>query len=145
MLTTKTTGMGADDNRSWNCGVEGPTDDAEVERLRNRQVKNFLTVMLLSIGMPMLLMGDEVRRTQHGDNNAYCHDNELTWFDWSLLAKHADVLRFVRLLNERRLLRDVEHEYHRTSLPELISQAKKSWHGVKLGEPDWSLLPTVWR
>ena len=60
MLTTKTTGMGADDNRSWNCGVEGPTDDAEVERLRNRQVKNFLTVMLLSIGMPMLLMGDEV-------------------------------------------------------------------------------------
>ena len=68
---------GADDNRSWNCGVEGPTDDPAVERLRNRQVKNFLTVTLLSLGMPMILMGDEVRRTQGGNNNAYCQDNEI--------------------------------------------------------------------
>ena len=74
---------GADDNRSWNCGVEGPTDDPEVERLRNRQVKNFLTLTLLSIGTPMLLMGDEVRRTQGGNNNAYCQDNEISWFDWT--------------------------------------------------------------
>jgi glycogen operon protein len=129
---------GADDNRSWNCGVEGPSDDPAVERLRNRQVKNFLTVTLLSIGMPMLLMGDEVRRTQQGNNNAYCHDNELNWFDWSLIDNHADVLRFVKLLNERRLLRDVEHEYQRISLPQLILHAKRSWHGVKLGQPDWS-------
>ena len=129
---------GADDNRSWNCGVEGPTDDPEIEQLRNRQVKNFLAVTLLSIGMPMILMGDEVRRTQGGNNNAYCHDNELNWFDWTLVAKHADVHRFVTLLNERRLLRSVEHERQRLSLAQLIQQANKSWHGVKLGQPDWS-------
>ena len=129
---------GADDNRSWNCGVEGPTDDPEIEQLRNRQVKNFLTVTLLSIGVPMILMGDEVRRTQRGNNNAYCHDNELNWFDWTLVAKHADVHRFVTLLNDRRLLRSVEHERQRWSLAQLIQQANKSWHGVKLGQPDWS-------
>ena len=87
---------GADDNRSWNCGVEGPTDDPEIERLRNRQVKNMLTVTLLSLGVPMMLMGDEVRRTQGGNNNAYCHDDESNWFDWTLVEKHADVLRFVQ-------------------------------------------------
>jgi len=129
---------GADDNRSWNCGVEGPTDDPEIEGLRNRQVKNFLTVTLLSIGVPMILMGDEVRRTQGGNNNAYCHDNELNWFDWTLVAKHADVHRFVTLLNERRLLRSVQHERQRLSLAQLIQQANKSWHGVKRGRPEWS-------
>ena len=72
------------DNLSWNCGVEGPTDDPDIERLRNRQVKNFLTVTLLAMGAPMLLMGDEVRRTQGGNNNAYCQDNEISWFDWRL-------------------------------------------------------------
>jgi glycogen operon protein len=128
---------GADDNRSWNCGVEGPTDDPEIEQLRNRQVKNFLAVTLLSIGVPMILMGDEVRRTQGGNNNAYCQDNELNWFDWTLVAKHADVHRFVTLLNERRLLRSVEHERQRLSLAQLIQQANKSWHGVKLNAPDW--------
>ena len=129
---------GADDNRSWNCGVEGPTDDPAVEKLRNRQVKNFLTVTLLSVGLPMILMGDEVRRTQRGNNNAYCHDNETNWFDWTLVAKHADVHRFVTLLNARRILRDVEHERQRISLAQLIRQANKAWHGVKLGQPDWS-------
>jgi len=129
---------GADDNRSWNCGVEGPTDDPEIEQLRNRQVKNFLAVTLLSIGVPMILMGDEVRRTQGGNNNAYCHDNELTWFDWTLVAKHADVHRFVTLLTERRLLRSVQHERQRVSLAQLIQQANKSWHGVKRGRPEWS-------
>jgi len=129
---------GANDNRSWNCGVEGPTDDPAVEKLRNRQVKNFLTVTLLSIGMPMILMGDEVRRTQRGNNNAYCHDNEINWFDWTLVTKHADVLRFVTLLNERRILRDVEHERQHLSLTELIAQANKAWHGTKIGQPDWN-------
>ena len=86
---------GADDNRSHNWGVEGPTDDPVVEKLRNRQVKNFLTVTMVSLGLPMILMGDEVRRTQQGNNNAYCQDNETSWFDWSLVAKHADVHRFV--------------------------------------------------
>ena len=107
---------GANDNRSWNCGVEGPTDDPAVEKLRNRQVKNFLTVTLLSLGVPMILMGDEVRHTQGGNNNAYCQDNEISWFDWTLLEKHADVHRFVTLLIARRLLRDVEHERQRISL-----------------------------
>jgi glycogen operon protein len=128
---------GADDNRSWNCGVEGPAEDPAVEQVRDRQVKNFLTVTMLSLGLPMMLMGDEVRRTQHGNNNAYCQDNETSWFDWALLARHADVHRFVTLLNARRALRDVEHERHRVSLTELIRQANKAWHGVRLHQPDW--------
>ncbi len=128
---------GADDNRSWNCGTEGPSDEPAIEALRNRQVKNFLTVTMLALGVPMILMGDEARRTQCGNNNAYCRDDESTWFDWSLLDKHADVQRFVALLTARRLLRDVEHEERRLSLNQLIAAADKSWHGVKLGQPDW--------
>jgi glycogen operon protein len=129
---------GSDDNRSWNCGVEGTTDDPAVEKLRSRQVKNFLTATLLSVGMPMILMGDEVRRTQRGNNNAYCQDNETSWFDWSLVEKRADVLRFASLLIERRRLRSTEHEHQRMSLNQLLGRAKCSWHGVKLGQPDWS-------
>ncbi len=128
---------GADDNRSWNCGVEGPSDDPAVERLRNRQVKNFLTVTLFSLGVPMIAMGDEVRRSQGGNNNAYCHDDETTWFDWNLLEKHADVLRFFKLFAARRLLRDVKHEHDRVSLSELLKGATHAWHGTKLHEPDW--------
>jgi len=129
---------GANDNRSWNCGVEGPTDDVEVEKLRNRQVKNFLAVTLLSAGLPMMTMGDEVRRTQWGNNNAYCHDDEMNWFDWALVTRHGDVLRFVKLLLSRRLLREIETELHLVSLEQLLREAKISWHGVKVGQPDWS-------
>ena len=129
---------GRDDNRSWNCGVEGPADDPEIERLRNRQIKNFLTVTMLSAGVPMFVMGDEVRRTQRGNNNAYCQDNDTSWFDWKLLSKHADVLRFVKLLIERRVLRDVEHERRRVSLNQTLREVKQGWHGVKLNQPDWS-------
>ena len=129
---------GTNDNRSWNCGVEGPTDDPTVEKLRNRQVKNFLTVTMLSVGMPMMLMGDEVRRTQRGNNNAYCQDNETSWFDWTYVTKHADVHRFVTLLNARRRLRDFEPENQRVSLNQLLRGANSAWHGVKLGQPDWS-------
>jgi glycogen operon protein len=129
---------GANDNRSWNCGVEGPTDDPTVEKLRNRQIKNFLTVTMLSVGMPMMLMGDEVRRTQAGNNNAYSQDDETSWFDWTLLAKHADVHRFVTLLNARRRLREFEPENQRISLNQLLRKAKSAWTGVKLGQPDWS-------
>ncbi len=128
---------GGDDNRTWNCGVEGPTDDPAIEELRNRQVKNFLAVTLLALGVPMILMGDEVRRTQLGNNNAYCHDDESTWFDWSLLDKHPDIQRFVSLLTKRRLLRDVAHEEQRVSLSRLIQQARQAWHGVRLDQPDW--------
>jgi len=129
---------GADDNRSWNCGVEGPSDDPAVEKLRNRQVKNLLTVTMLSLGVPMIVMGDEVRRTQRGNNNAYCQDSEIGWFDWSLLSRHGDVHRFVRLLIERRLMRDVEHEQCRMSLNQFLQASKHAWHGVKLWQPDWS-------
>jgi isoamylase len=128
---------GANDNRSWNCGVEGPTADPAVEELRNRQVKNFLTVTMMSLGVPMIVMGDEVRRTQGGNNNAYCHDNEANWFDWSLVKKHADVFRFVKLIIARRLLRDVANEQRRVSLTQMIRDANKAWHGVKLNQPDW--------
>jgi isoamylase len=128
---------GADDNRSWNCGVEGPTDDPAIESLRTRQAKNFLTVTILSAGMPMLLMGDEVRRTQRGNNNAYCQDDETSWFDWTLLSRQADLHRFVTLLNRGRLLRDVEHEQDRVALNELLRRADITWHGVRLHEPDW--------
>jgi glycogen operon protein len=128
---------GADDNRSWNCGVEGPSQDPEVEALRNRQVKNFLAVTLLSLGIPMILMGDEVRRTQSGNNNAYCHDDEMSWFDWTLVTKHADLLRFAKLLIARRLLRDTRPERERVSLRRWLRDARKVWHGVKLGSPDW--------
>jgi isoamylase len=129
---------GANDNRSWNCGVEGPTDDPAIEKLRNRQVKNFLTVTLLSLGLPMISMGDEVRRTQQGNNNAYCQDNEINWFDWTLVAKHADVHRFVTMINSRRLFRDLEPARQWLSLNEILLQANKAWHGVKLGQPDWA-------
>ncbi len=129
---------GCEENRSWNCGVEGPADDPTIESFRNRQVKNFLATVLLSGGVPMFVMGDEVRRSQHGNNNAYCQDNEITWFDWNLLTKHADVLRFVKLLIERRVTRDVEHEYRRASLSQVLREALQAWHGVKLNQPDWS-------
>jgi isoamylase len=129
---------GADDNRSWNCGVEGPTTDPEIERLRNRQVKNFVTITLLSLGLPMFLMGDEVRRTQHGNNNAYCQDNEMNWLDWSLLEDHADVRRFLKFLIARRLLRDTGPERKRMTLTQLIRDGIKGWHGVRLNQPEWS-------
>jgi glycogen operon protein len=129
---------GADDNRSGNYGIEGPTDDTEIEKLRNRQVKNFLITTLMSLGLPMITMGDEVRRTQHGNNNAYCHDDESTWLNWDLLKKHSDVYRFVQLVIHRRLMRDVAPEQQRMSLAQLLTVGLKGWHGVKLNQPDWN-------
>jgi glycogen operon protein len=129
---------GSNDNMSWNCGVEGPTDDPEIEALRNRQVKNFLTLLLLSAGTPMLLMGDEVRRTQGGNNNAYCHDAELNWLDWDLRERHADVHRFVKILNAFRKRRDVVLQGVDLSLNQLLDRARIEWHGVGLHQPDWN-------
>jgi glycogen operon protein len=128
---------GANDNRSWNCGVEGPSEDPAVENLRNRQIKNLLVATMFSVGVPMIVMGDEVRRTQRGNNNAYCQDNETSWFDWTLVNKHAEMHRFVTLLIARRRLRIVAPEFQRESLTQLIREAKKAWHGVKLNQPDW--------
>ncbi|MBK6886098.1 MAG: glycogen debranching protein GlgX [Tetrasphaera sp.] len=93
---------GESHNRSWNCGVEGPTDDPAVLTLRARQHKNLLTTLLLSQGVPMLAHGDEIGRTQSGNNNAYCQDNEITWMDWELTEAQADLLDFTRRLVELR-------------------------------------------
>jgi len=128
---------GSDHELSWNCGVEGPSADPAVEQLRNRQVKNFLAVNLLSAGVPMILMGDEMRRTQRGNNNAWCQDNEISWLDWSLRKTHADVHRFLRRLI--RLRSSVHPDPRRTgTLTQFLRSARIEWHGVKLGEPDWS-------
>ncbi|MDD2337533.1 MAG: glycogen debranching protein GlgX [Geobacteraceae bacterium] len=130
---------GSDENLSWNCGVEGPSDETEIEGIRNRQVKNFQTVTLVALGAPMLLMGDEVRRTQNGNNNAYCQDNELSWFDWDLLSVHNDVHRFCKHLVYRRLRRDFLPENNVImSLNQLLRKSRIEWHGVRLHQPDWS-------
>src|SRR6266700_395371 len=89
---------GTDDNRSWNCGAEGPTDDPEVNRLRERQQRNFLATLFLSQGVPMLVGGDERGRTQHGNNNAYCHDDELSWLHWLHDDRSERLLDFTRRL-----------------------------------------------
>jgi len=89
---------GSHDNLSWNCGGEGPTDDEEINLLRRRQVRNFATILLLSAGTPMILAGDEFGRTQCGNNNAYCQDNEISWFDWTLKEKNAALIVFVQKL-----------------------------------------------
>jgi glycogen operon protein len=87
---------GTDANYSDNCGMEGPSDSADVEDLRNRLIKNFLVTLFVSRGIPMLLAGDEFRRTQRGNNNAYCQDNAISWVDWSFLEKHREIHRFTR-------------------------------------------------
>ena len=129
---------GSSNNESWNCGVEGISDDPVVERLRERQIRNALVLNLLSVGTPMLLMGDEVRRTQHGNNNAYCQNNELSWFDWKLCHKHADLHRFVQLLIRLRLRFATNRNGNFLSLAEFIERAKIQWHGVHLWAPDLS-------
>ena len=128
---------GADYNRSWNCGAEGSTSDQEIERLRNRQVKNFLTLTLLATGTPMLLMGDEVRRSQRGNNNAFCQDNEVSWFDWTLLDQHAGIHRFVMTLIAFRMNRVLPGDRLDMTLNELLRRQPFQWHGVKLNAPDW--------
>jgi isoamylase len=100
---------GTDDNRSWNCGVEGETDDPEINALRERQERNFLATLLLSQGAPMLLGGDEMARTQRGNNNAWCQDNELSWFDWELDERGERLLEFTKRLIALRRAHPVFH------------------------------------
>ena len=127
---------GADDNRSWNCGEEGPSDDQDVISLRNRQKRNFLTTLFLSQGVPMLVAGDEFGRTQFGNNNAYCQDNELSWFDWELANKNKDILSFttglIRFSQTHELfkLESILKTSHQTRGAHIV------WHGVKIGAPD---------
>ncbi len=140
---------GENHNLSWNCGVEGPTDSPAIESLRKRQIKNMLATTLLSLGTPMVLMGDEMRRTQYGNNNGYCQDNELSWLDWSLLEKNAEIHRFMRSLIRHRATRRRKGAHSRLSLGEFLHHSKVQMHGVKLYEPDWSdyshtLAMTIW-
>jgi len=93
---------GTSNNRSWNCGVEGPTDDSEINRLRQRQIRNLMSTLCLSQGTPMLLAGDEFGRTQRGNNNAYCQDNEISWVNWELSKQNNSLINFVRKLTRLR-------------------------------------------
>jgi glycogen operon protein len=131
---------GANDNNSWNCGVEGPTDDPEINALRRRQMKNALAILMVSQGVPMLLMGDEVARTQHGNNNTYCHDDELNWFDWGLVEEQADLLRFARrCVAFRHAHPALRRNQHFSGRDEVGSgYPDVSWHGTRAWQPDWS-------
>lgn len=129
---------GADYNASWNSGIEGPTDDPRINALRIKQMKNYLTLLLFSHGTPMLLMGDEVQRTQSGNNNVYCQDNEISWFDWDLVEKNADFLRFVSKLIAFTQSRAIFREKRYWLAPDKNIPARITWHGQKLKHPDWS-------
>jgi glycogen operon protein len=130
---------GFDDNLSWSCGCEGPTDDPAIEALREQQIKNFATLVLLSQGVPMIMAGDEVRRTQHGNNNAYCQDNETSWFDWTLPEKHAGLLRFFRAMIAFRKSHYILHRRHFLTCQQTNARGvtDMSWHGCKLFCPGW--------
>ena len=128
---------GMEQNLSWNCGLEGPSELPAIQRLRARQIRNFATILLLADGVPMILSGDELGRTQQGNNNAYCQDNEISWIDWTLLHRNADLFRFFRSLIQFRR----HHPLLRaTSFASLYEKGSRitAWHGVRLGHPDWS-------
>jgi glycogen operon protein len=130
---------GIDDNLSWNCGVEGDSSDRAVEALRNRQVRNFAALLLLSRGVPMFAAGDEVRRTQQGNNNAYCQDNQTSWFDWTLLDRHRDLLRFwKRMIEFRKSHAALRLGRFFTGAVNDRGLADVTWHGAKLDTPGWS-------
>ncbi|MCX4239997.1 glycogen debranching protein GlgX [Paraliomyxa miuraensis] len=135
---------GSDHEHSANYGVEGPTDDPAIEALRNRQVKNFLALLLLAQGTPMVLAGDELRRTQRGNNNAYCQDNEVSWIDWGLRERHADIQRFTRLMIAFRRahpgLRRTKYllGYEAPASADPPGYTRVRWHGTALDRPDWS-------
>ncbi|MEA2717868.1 MAG: isoamylase [Actinomycetota bacterium] len=130
---------GSDNNESWNCGVEGPTDDPFVESLREQQIKNFATILLVSRGVPMLVAGDECRRSQGGNNNAYCQDNEISWLDWALTEKHADLVRFFRqMIGLRKRFPTLRQDRFYTGAVGARGLPDIAWHGVRLGQPGWN-------
>jgi glycogen operon protein len=130
---------GINENLSWNCGVEGKASDPAVEELRNRQVKNFAAILLLSRGVPMFCAGDEVRRTQNGNNNAYCQDNEISWFDWRLVERNRDLHRFWKRMIEFRKRHAVLHrgQFYTGSMNER-GLREVAWHGTRLHSPGWT-------
>jgi glycogen operon protein len=123
---------------SWNCGREGPTDDPAVLALRERQIRNFATLLMLSRGVPMLVAGDEIGRTQQGNNNAYCQDNEISWFDWELVDANQDLLRFWKLLLAFRRSNGVlrRREFY-SGLSNSRGVPDLTWHGTRLSAPGW--------
>ena len=123
---------GTDHNFSDNCGVEGPSANREIEGLRKRQIKNFLLTLFISRGVPMLLSGDEARRTQGGNNNAYCQDNATSWFDWASLDRHGEILRFARGMIAFRRAHPV------LSKAQFYSDADIRWFGAHEGLPNWT-------
>jgi glycogen operon protein len=134
---------GHSDNRSWNCGIEGPTDDAEVNGLRRRQMRNFLATLLLSQGTPMLTAGDEFARTQRGNNNAYCHDDEVSWVDWTLAETNIAQVRFVQSVTALRRRYPVlrRNRFLSTAVNEAIGVKEVSWvnsAGAEMRDEDWS-------
>jgi isoamylase len=130
---------GYDDNLSWNCGAEGDTADATILALRRRQAKNFLAVLLLSRGVPMLLSGDEVLRTQAGNNNAYCQDNAVSWFDWDRVDSQPEMLRFTRemIALRRRHASLTRNEFYTGSVVSGRGLPDITWHGARLNQPNW--------
>jgi isoamylase len=126
-------------SHAWNCGVEGPTGDPGVRALRQRQVRNLLTLLFVAQGVPMLLAGDELGRTQGGNDNAWCQDNEVGWLDWGLLDVHGDLHRFVRgLVAFRRAHPVLRRATFFTGRGDVRSaRPDVAWHGPRLGEPDW--------
>jgi len=129
---------GADDNISWNCGVEGETDDQEIIQLRQKQMKNFVTILMLSQGIPMILSGDEVGRTQEGNNNAYCQDNEISWFNWKLLDENEELIRFFRRIIQFRKNNPIlrRGEFFKGAQNERGFKDIE-WHGCDLHSPGW--------
>ncbi|MFZ5867020.1 MAG: glycogen debranching protein GlgX [Thermodesulfobacteriota bacterium] len=130
---------GTNDNLSWNCGFEGDTNDPGILELRKRQAKNFIAILLLSQGVPLLLAGDEVLRTQRGNNNAYCQDNELGWFDWTMAEANRDMLFFVSgmIAFRKRHPCLMRERFLTGSMAENKRLADVTWHGAKLRDPRW--------
>ncbi|HIK44292.1 MAG TPA: glycogen debranching protein GlgX [Leptolyngbyaceae cyanobacterium M65_K2018_010] len=130
---------GSDANYSWNCGVEGPSQDPAVEHLRQRQIKNFLTLLFVAQGTPMLLMGDEVRRSQMGNNNAYCQNSPLSWFDWTAVDREQSLLRFTQgLIHTIQTLKVFRLEHLLRVTASWHPEPHIVWHGTRLGHPNWS-------
>ena len=131
---------GANDNNSWNCGWEGPSTDPAVNDLRRRQIKNALAILMVSQGVPMILMGDEAGHTQLGNNNTYCHDNEVSWFDWTLTETNADLVRFftnmIAFRKAHPVLRNKDQFSHRDYVGSGYSDI--TWHGTRAWSADWS-------
>jgi glycogen operon protein len=130
---------GTDDNNSWNCGVEGYSDDKEILRLRTRQVKNLFCCLFFSLGTPMMLAGDEMLRTQNGNNNAYCQDNKISWVDWLFLKKNRDIVEFckkaISFRNRYPVLKKKKFFLGRDTSGNNILDI--TWHGTDMGIPDW--------